>query len=496
MNQQVAETFKKLHFGKRTGVLTCASDDVQRAVYFQSGFVVRASSSDSEDRLGEVMIRHGRITKSDFEDASHYIQRGWLLGETLAELSMIEEHEIEVYVRHQLLDITCMLLTSPPKRLTFTASHEVDACAAPLSVADILIEAVRRSETSGERAKALVEADCTLGFPSDPIKRFQDVHLTSEEGFVLSRVDGVETVSGILALSPLPDEETGLVLLGLLEAELIEREGEGVAAPEAGPEPEPMPEPESVPLPNVDDEVGSEAVDTSQTLRQEHSREQERAGLELLYQEIQFRDHWQVLNVDRDATPPQVKEAYFRGAKKYHPDRFRQITEPEFQEKLSFVFRRFSEAYETLSTPESLESYERLCSQESSYLDNAPSVSNGRQVMSAKARADEAAAIHSRAEYAFTAGDHWECIELTRECVELAPDVAGHYNLMGRALAHNPKWRPDAQKNLKIAMNLDPFNARYVLDLAKLYEHQGLHLRAQRALDKAQSIDPSVQSEN
>ena len=74
MNQQVAEAFKKLYFGKRTGVLTCEADAARRAVYFQSGFVVGVSSSLEQDRLGEVMIRHGRITQQQFEDASHFIR--------------------------------------------------------------------------------------------------------------------------------------------------------------------------------------------------------------------------------------------------------------------------------------------------------------------------------------------------------------------------------------------------------------------------------------
>ncbi len=61
------------------------------------------------------------------------------------------------------------------------------------------------------------------------------------------------------------------------------------------------------------------------------------------------------------------------------------------------------------------------------------------------------------------------------------------------ALSENPKWRQDAEKNMKIAANLDPFKASYVLELAKLYEKAGLHLRAQKTLEKAQAIDPTVE---
>ena len=336
MNQQVAEAFKKLYFGKRTGVLTCEADAARRAVYFQSGFVVSASSSLEQDRLGEVMIRHGRITQQQFEDASHFIKSGWKLGEILAELSVIDEEEIESFVRLQLLDIACTQLIRPPKRLSFAALSGVDAyLEAPLSVADILMEAARRTPKLGSKLRALKGGKRKLGFPSDPLKRFQDVNLQPEEAFVLSRVDGTQTPRDIFAVSPLSEEQTARTLLGLLEAQLIEPEGTDVVEPK---------------VTEVEAAEPEDDVDTSQTLRRGEQRDRERASVERLYQEVQFQDHWQVLSIDRGASSEMIKEAFFSGAKAYHPDRFRHITEPEFQEKLSFIFQRINEAYETLSS--------------------------------------------------------------------------------------------------------------------------------------------------
>ncbi len=66
------------------------------------------------------MMRYGRITREQFEDASHFIKSGWKLGEILAELNIIGEEEIETFVRLQLLDIACTQLITPPKRLQFS----------------------------------------------------------------------------------------------------------------------------------------------------------------------------------------------------------------------------------------------------------------------------------------------------------------------------------------------------------------------------------------
>ncbi len=201
VNHQVADAFKKLYFTKRTGVLTCEAGQARRAVFFNSGFVVGARSSLEEDRLGEVMMRYGRITRAQFEDASHFIKSGWKLGEILAELNIIGEEEVETFVRLQLLDIACTQLITPPKRLSFSNLTTVDSyVGAPLSVADILMEAARRAPSLEKETESLLSDSRKLGFPKDPLKRFQDVNLKPEEAFVLSRVDGTPTAKDIFAV--------------------------------------------------------------------------------------------------------------------------------------------------------------------------------------------------------------------------------------------------------------------------------------------------------
>ena len=114
MNEKVAQSFRNLYLSKRTGMLMCEGEDASRALNFRSGFVVGARSSRTEDRLGEILIRKGRITKQQFEDASHFIKSGWKLGEILVELKLLEKDEVEQFVRIQLLEIACSVLIEPP----------------------------------------------------------------------------------------------------------------------------------------------------------------------------------------------------------------------------------------------------------------------------------------------------------------------------------------------------------------------------------------------
>jgi curved DNA-binding protein CbpA len=476
VNQQVAEAFKKLYFGKRTGVLTCEAGEVRRAVYFNSGFVVGARSSLEEDRLGEVMMRHGRITRAQFEDASHFIKSGWKLGEILAELNIIGEEEIEAFVRLQLLDIACTQLITPPKRLQFSSLTTVDSfVGAPLSVADILLEAARRAPSMDKEVEALKRDGRKLGFPKDPLKRFQDANLKPEEAFVLSRVDGTQTAKDIFTVSPLSEEITGRTLVGLLLADLIEPEGdegpkEKARPPEAVPE-EPSKEAAPGPAPDVD-----------------------REEVERLFQEFPSRNHWEVLSIPQGAGLDEIQEAFMRGAKRFHPDRFRRIPAPDFQEKVSYLFRRITEAKEIL-TSSARSGYEALAEKEGLYEASrkssipSPSGGGGRPAGDVA----EGMAIFRRAQQAFQASDFWNAIQLCQQAMDHAPDRAEIFHLLGLALSKNPKWRQDAEKNLRIATNLDPWKAEYLVTLGTLYQEVGLHLRARKAFEQAKSVDPTVQ---
>lgn len=64
-------------------------------------------------------------------------------------------------------------------------------------------------------------------------------------------------------------------------------------------------------------------------------------------------DYYEVLELPRDATPAQIKKAYFRTAKKYHPDKNRGDREAE--EK----FKRVNEAHEVLSNAEKRKLYDK-----------------------------------------------------------------------------------------------------------------------------------------
>ena len=59
-------------------------------------------------------------------------------------------------------------------------------------------------------------------------------------------------------------------------------------------------------------------------------------------------DYFEVLRVERSAGPQEVKSAYYRESRAYHPDRFAALPSRELRDLIGRIYRRVNEAYTVL----------------------------------------------------------------------------------------------------------------------------------------------------
>ena len=72
---------------------------------------------------------------------------------------------------------------------------------------------------------------------------------------------------------------------------------------------------------------------------------------------MEYKDYYQILGVSRNADDKEIKRAYHKLAKQYHPD-----TNPD-NEEAERKFKEVNEAYEVLSDPQKKRLYEQFGSQ-------------------------------------------------------------------------------------------------------------------------------------
>src|SRR5262249_55983912 len=85
---------------KDTGVLELNAEQIKTRIYFQEGVPVFADGGAVGDTLGRILVRHGRLTEEQYEQAIAHMKQNLQgsqqirLGECLVQLGMLRPEEV------------------------------------------------------------------------------------------------------------------------------------------------------------------------------------------------------------------------------------------------------------------------------------------------------------------------------------------------------------------------------------------------------------------
>jgi curved DNA-binding protein CbpA len=562
----VPELLRELYVGRRTGTLHLEKRDEKQSLRVRRGHIVNAHTTVKEERLGETLVRRGLLTEDEFARATEVaLQSNKRLGQAFLELGIMDQSGLEDAIALHIHTLLAKVFTWNEGSFTFEEEEESPGeLTLKLSTADLILEAVRAISDPDVVRYLLGDMDRVLALSSDPLLRFQQLRLSPNDGFVLSRVDGMLSAREVEGMIPLPPDEVRKSLLGLLSTGIVEylddtrrpKEAEprpaqmpsgppaettSPASEPAAPPPEPSPRPPAdsppsepapvrpaspspgppspppasepspptasqapspppaseAPSPPPPPAPASPATPPSATPEPAPAAagpgDERRREIEEAWEGRKSKSHFEVLGLERSATAAQVKEAYFRLAKRFHPDVHHGENLADLRDKLEAVFIRIGEAYEVLRDPEKRGDHEaylgrpkpRAVPSAEAAPEAGPAPAPDPEAEARRAEADVARAEKlyksaQKAEDAAASAKYYEAIQLVEP---ILVTLTGRTRLkahlvLARCYLQNPRWKKRAEEALQTAVQEDPKAAEAYALLGDIYREAGLRSRA------------------
>ncbi len=502
-DKAIAETIREANVDRRTGILHLERQGLNKRIYFDEGSIVFANSDSDSDRLGQFLIRSGKIDESMLSTALQAMKgTGRRFGRTVVELGVMNEESMTELVAEQIREIVASLFEWDSGNYGFEPIERPveDDVVVNLSTADIMLSGVRRMSDTADFRGALSDLNRVLRYSDSLLLTHNKITLSPEEGFVLSRVDGTSTINEILTVSPLSEEQTLRCIYGLILTGVLETEGEAERRSAPSKKVETKPRASEATPEGSEPENKKQAVPRSSDPSDSESSTEEKVLVEEISSKlasIEGASLYDILGVSQGAGEAEIKTAYYGLAKKFHPDRHHYRQMPAVRERLEELFLIFTEAYHALSNPGKRRRYDGKLQQKKVTERPTPKPAVSKPTSKSAPEPTSTRSPEAMAENWFQKGkDHYykasyfTAVQCLREAVRLDPEKSSYRKLLARALTKNPKWRKEAESHYRHALKKDQFDLECYLGLAEIYEVSSLHSRAMKMYQIVLGFDP------
>lgn len=228
------DVLQLLALGQKTGCLSVADRANFGSIYFEHGRITYASIVNRPDRLGDILVKHGRLAREHLQQAIERqgTDRQKRLGQILVEEGWVTREDLEHFVRFQIEEAVYLLFTWAQGTFKFEAGVRPDHEELQVSInpESLLLEGARRTDEWSLIQKKIPSFD--LIFLPDPEHAASDeVALTREQERLLRLLDGERDVHRLVEESGLSEFDVGKALYGLISAGFVHRTGRSQAAP-------------------------------------------------------------------------------------------------------------------------------------------------------------------------------------------------------------------------------------------------------------------------
>jgi tetratricopeptide (TPR) repeat protein len=442
--KHIALFLKEIKQSGKTGRLTFRRAPVKKFLFFQNGFLTYALSNRSEERIGRILNRLGKLTDKTLAKIELYIEPNRHIGEALIDKGLVTKTQLLEALEFQMREIILNIFSFFDGEFTF---DEVSVFGAEerehrLDVNQIIADGIRRMDEFPELESF---------FGGEILKaaegREERSLLLVQERNLLEEIEGRGTDYNV---DPLPSDTLywkRLFLLYCLGLIAFSRPGGGESE-------------------SLDEGFSDQALPGGSRLNQVLKLA---AGLESM-------DYYQLLDIPRGEAVDAVKKAYFAKARDFHPDLFDRRLPRLVKEKIKIVFDSINKAYRTIHDPRLRETYDSTLDQ-----------TENEVRRSVEQSADQ---LFRKGKMLFDRRQFKEAVTLFSHAVQLQPGRAAYVFFLARAQAEIPLYRKQAETAFLKAIQLEPWNPDIYLALGRMYWEEGLPIKAEKLFRKALHVDP------
>ncbi len=476
---------------KKTGILILHRNDQERSIYLKNGDIIFATSKYEDDRLGEMLLKENKITLEQYETSVALLKAtGKRQGTILVEQGFIDAIDLFNAVIDQFKNIILSLLTWIDGDYRFIEGNlpTEEVIILKMSTGNLILDGIKRIRDWTRLSRQIPAWDSVLQVGLDPKNLFQDILFSSEELQFLKAIDGKRTIRDLFKISTLPPLITLQMIYFLLSVGIVEvldkTPVDAKSKAPTGQDVEGHAGTDEALLNTVLKEKRENVKDSQEEIFQKLSQERlaSREKIRQACEALPHQDHYQVLGLNPDATRDEVRRAYFKLAKEYHPDRHLQEDMGDLREALEALFQRITQAYDTLLVEKTRKEYDLSLAMGAAHKTAAEATLSPEQ---------QAMQQYERAKEAFKKGDMSQVVYCMEWALRLGPEKPGYHALLGQALMTVPGRLKQAEEAFKKAIQLDPANPSYYIHLGKVYKKAGMKNRALSQFQEALKWDAS-----
>lgn len=439
----IATFLKDIALHGKTGHLSFFRGEIQKHFYFQEGSLIFIKTNIRGERLGEVLLAKGKISHVTYDSIPSLIQPDSMLGETLVQEKLISRQDLYEGLVQQMTLVTLNAFPIFDAEIVFRDRDRFfeGGLQQKMDLVQLIARGVREMSASPEMKEFLAAR-----VPARADDRNLSV-LTDDERSVLELIDGEKDI-GLLSAScsggPEDLQKTFFLLfgLGLVDLRSIPKSASGGEAPV------------------------STAADLEARIADAADLQERLGGL----------DDYQVLEVRSDANEDEIKKAYFRMARKFHPDLFGRNISAQHKALVGAVFDGITKAYHNLLG--------KLAKPEKA----AKAVGKASPVSPGKSKSTDT--LFRQAKTLYNVARYEEAIALLEEAVRTKDDKGDYFLLLAMAQVRIPSLRKKAERSFLNAIALEPWNPEALIGLGMLYKKEGLMARARKQFERAVEADP------